>query len=99
MLRPNPLQPPRPFLMPPAGNPASQVPSGLVSAEDFDQTGILSGVDPCESRYWWLPELYVFDMPIGWRAGEQPAGGQQPKWGRPGRQATSRSWPRPPAAA
>ena len=30
----------------------------FVSAEDFDGTGILTGVDPCESRYWWLAELY-----------------------------------------
>lgn len=29
----------------------------FVSAEDFDGTGILAGVDPCESRYWWMPEL------------------------------------------
>lgn len=30
----------------------------FVSAEDFDVTGMLTGVDPCESRYWWMPELY-----------------------------------------
>jgi hypothetical protein len=29
----------------------------FVSAEDFDGTGVLAGVDPCESRYWWIPEL------------------------------------------
>lgn len=29
----------------------------FVSAEDFDRTGILAGLDPCESRYWWMPEL------------------------------------------
>lgn len=66
MLQQNPLQPPRPFTttgplaglggvrgvgLPPAG--------GFVSAEDFDATGILAGVDPCESRYWWVPELYA----------------------------------------
>lgn len=28
------------------------------SAEDFDATGILRGIDPCESRYWWIPELF-----------------------------------------
>lgn len=28
------------------------------SAEDFDATGILRGIDPCESRYWWIPDLY-----------------------------------------
>jgi hypothetical protein len=38
---------------------AAQAASGrFVSAEDFDATGILAGVDPCESRYWWVPELY-----------------------------------------
>jgi hypothetical protein len=30
----------------------------FVSAEDFDATGILAGVDPCASNYWWIPELY-----------------------------------------
>jgi hypothetical protein len=30
----------------------------FVSAEDFDATGILAGVDPCASNYWWMPELY-----------------------------------------
>ncbi|MFM8707229.1 MAG: hypothetical protein ACKOHK_03865, partial [Planctomycetia bacterium] len=25
----------------------------------YDATGILAGVDPCESRYWWMPELYT----------------------------------------
>ncbi|MCX7403397.1 MAG: hypothetical protein NTY87_09885 [Planctomycetia bacterium] len=30
----------------------------FVSAEDFDCTGILTGIDPCESNYWWMPELY-----------------------------------------
>lgn len=29
------------------------------SAEDYDTTGILAGVDLCESRYWWMPELYT----------------------------------------
>lgn len=30
----------------------------FVSAEDFDATGILTGVDACASSYWWMPELY-----------------------------------------
>ena len=68
MLRTNPLQPPLPFSPAPvAGEPAVPLPAAtdaFVSAEDFDQTGILAGVDPCESRYWWLPELY----------GPEPAG-------------------------
>lgn len=33
--------------------------SPFASAEDFDVTGILLGVDPCESCYWWMPELYA----------------------------------------
>jgi hypothetical protein len=66
MLQRNPLQPPRPFLPPaligevrPAGSVA------FVSAEDFDATGVLTGVDPCESRYWWMPELYGPDAAAG----------------------------------
>lgn len=63
MLERNRLQPPRPsapsqtageFDFPTAGC------GGLfASAEDYDCTGILAGVDPCESRYWWMPELYT----------------------------------------
>jgi hypothetical protein len=59
MLRINPLQPPRPFAV--ACAPAAQratVGAGFVAAEDYDSTGIMAGVDPSESRYWWLPELY-----------------------------------------
>lgn len=61
MLRQNPLQPPRPIA--PAPKPAADRPSAgridpHLSAEDFDGTGILRGIDPCESRYWWMPELY-----------------------------------------
>jgi len=58
MLRINPLQPPRPFVT--ASAPAVQRPPGgvFVAAEDYDSTGIMAGVDPSESRYWWLPELY-----------------------------------------
>lgn len=44
---------------PTAPGPGAQAgPGRFVSAEDFDATGILTGVDPCESRYWWVPELY-----------------------------------------
>lgn len=61
MLRINPLQPPRPFPVgiTSAASPAS--PAGraaFVAAEDYDATGIMAGVDPSESRYWWMPELY-----------------------------------------
>jgi len=78
MLRPNPLQPPRPFLTPAESGPASAR-AGFISADDFDRTGILTGVDPCESRYWWLPELSAAEELVP--------------------QATSRLWPKPPAAA
>lgn len=59
MLRINPLQPPRPFvaISAPAGQRAPGGPA-FVAAEDYDSTGIMAGVDPSESRYWWLPELY-----------------------------------------
>lgn len=30
----------------------------FLSADDFDATGILVGVDPCASAYWWMPELH-----------------------------------------
>ena len=32
--------------------------SMFLSAEDFDATGILAGVEPCASNYWWIPELH-----------------------------------------
>jgi len=34
-------------------------PAGFLSAEDFDVTGILAGLEPCASRYWWIPELHA----------------------------------------
>lgn len=76
MLRPNPLQPPRPF-SPPAGSPAvTGCDSSFISAEDYDRTGILAGVDVCESRYWWLPELHSPGAPavrtIGFQATSRP---------------------------
>jgi hypothetical protein len=54
MLKPNPLCPPPRFGR--AGGGLD--PTATVSAEDFDATGILAGMDPCESRYWWVPELH-----------------------------------------
>lgn len=60
MLQKNPLQPPRPH--PPACGASPVITDqglpGFVMAEDFDGTGIMAGVDPSESRYWWIPELY-----------------------------------------
>lgn len=98
MLRTNPLQPPRPFSPAPvAGEPAVPLPAAtdaFVSAEDFDQTGILAGVDPCESRYWWVPELYGpegSDVPPA-----EHASATRPS---PAVQATSRSADRTTAAA
>lgn len=63
MLERNRLQPPR-SAMPPDSTPgfdgaASGLAGLFASAEDYDATGILTGVDPCESRYWWMPELYA----------------------------------------
>ncbi len=61
MLQKNPLYPPRPASPDQAPvrseRRADRAATRFVSAEDFDPTGILAGVDPCESRYWWLPEL------------------------------------------
>jgi hypothetical protein len=61
MLRQNPLQPPRPVAPTPQQAHVRASTAGsdrVLSAEDFDTTGILAGVDPSESRYWWMPELY-----------------------------------------
>lgn len=61
MLQKNPLCPPLPE--PPNRGPTEPqfrpLPgTAFLSAEDFDATGLFSGMDPCESRYWWMPELY-----------------------------------------
>ena len=86
MLRKNPLQPPRPFAATAsrADNPAEERWGGFVTAEDFDGTGIMTGVDPSESRYWWMPELYGPDSLAAVDAAAEPL-----------TQATSRpgSWP------
>lgn len=61
MLKKNPLCPPLPHRDSPAAAASetctAPATATFVSAEDYDGTGILAGVDPCESRYWWLPEL------------------------------------------
>lgn len=103
MLRPNPALPPRPSpsaASPRTGDQESVVVEtvGWYSPEDFDATGILTGIDPCESRYWWLAELHADPGPTGSDAPvllEPPA---LPKRSRPGNQATARRTP-PPAAA
>jgi len=77
MLQSNPLQPPRPFLPPPRAVQRTSVVEGrFVSAEDFDATGVLTGVDPCESRYWWMPELYWVPELCGPEAAAGATGGQ-----------------------
>jgi len=78
MLKPNPLCPP-PRLdrrgLPVAADGTGGPPRGrpFVSAEDFDATGILAGMDPCESRYWWMPELHVSAAFPGGQATSRPA--------------------------
>lgn len=73
MLERNRLQPPRPSAasqtngwsdVPSAYSPASDAQAGacaglFASAEDYDATGILTGVDLSESCYWWMPELHT----------------------------------------
>lgn len=63
MLQKNHLRPPRPSRTTLGAAPRRGPNAGrrrtFTSAEDFDATGILAGMDPCESRYWWVPELAV----------------------------------------
>ncbi|MFM8805207.1 MAG: hypothetical protein ACKOK8_15100 [Planctomycetia bacterium] len=67
MLERNRLQPPRSSApSQTAGWADLPVATGgglFASAEDYDATGILAGVDPCESRYWWMPELFTSANP------------------------------------
>jgi hypothetical protein len=61
MLYKNPLRPPRAGRIFPARSPRTperHEGGPFLSADDFDRTGILAGVDPCDSRYWWLPDLH-----------------------------------------
>jgi hypothetical protein len=57
MLQKNQLQPPRPFANQPRTPAVVVAKPAFVSAEDFDATGILTGIDTCASAYWWMPEL------------------------------------------
>jgi len=69
MLEQNRLSPPASSILPsPAVVPAcpavfdwqaAVLEGAFSSAEDYDSSGILAGVDPFESRYWWMPELYT----------------------------------------
>jgi hypothetical protein len=93
MLRKNPLQPPRPFFAAPvASGRVAQAgqPPRFLAAEDFDSTGIMTGVDPSESRYWWQPEIY------GPEADPESVGAVD---SAAAVQATSRAGSRAPAAA
>jgi hypothetical protein len=49
---------------------AAETNARFLSADDFDGTGILTGVDPCASSYWWMPELYATEESV---AGPLPA--------------------------
>lgn len=96
MLQKNPLCPPLPSQSPRAAVSATAAASAgrFVSADDFDATGVLAGMDPCESRYWWMPEMYGPDA-------EAAVGGQPlaDALARGPRQATRRSTSRATAAA
>jgi hypothetical protein len=63
MLERNRLQPPRPSAPLNTAGAFDDSMAGcgglFASPEDYDATGILAGVDPYESRYWWMPELYA----------------------------------------
>jgi len=110
MLQKNLLQPPRPFVE--SGSPGIHADSiatamPFISAEDFDSTGILAGVDPCESLYWWIPDLYGPDA-VGPARNAAPAcpadngRARGPSAGEPARpeiQATRRTASRTTAAA
>jgi hypothetical protein len=86
MLRKNSLHPPRPFpsadsshartvsAVGEAGQPYAA--AGFLSADAFDPTGILLGVDPAEPCYWWVPELYGPDGAAGSGSLEPPGEAQ-----------------------
>ena len=63
MLERNRLQPPRPSAPSQTAGGFDGLTAGcgglFASPEDYDATGILAGVDPYESCYWWMPELYT----------------------------------------
>ena len=96
MLQKNPLCPPLPSPLPHAAASAAAAAVGerFVSAGDFDATGVLAGMDPSESRYWWMPELYGPDPDVV-AAGRPLADALA----RGPRQATRRSTSRSTAAA
>jgi hypothetical protein len=79
MLERNRLQPPRPSAPSQTAGwfdgPTAGCGGLFASAEDYDATGILAGADPCESRYWWMPELYTSPLAAGAPAVEAEGAG------------------------
>lgn len=99
MLQKNQLQPPRPFahqLRTPAVVVAKPA---FVSAEDFDATGILAGIDTCASAYWWMPELEGSAPQAPAVRDDAWLAAAPQRRRRPGDQATIRQASRPTAAA
>lgn len=99
MLQKNPLSPPLPYQPAAAvGRPSTVNERGrpFVSPEDFDATGVLAGMDPSESRYWWMPELQGAAMPA---AAEPTTFGVHDPGRRTRGQATNRPASRTTAAA
>jgi hypothetical protein len=111
MLQKNPLCPPVPSqpqraagsVAPTASANSSLAEARFVSADDFDATGVLAGMDPSESRYWWMPELYGPDAEIALAsrptAGRPLADALEHALTQGPRQATRRSTSRSTAAA
>ena len=107
MLQKNPLCPPLPSQPQPAAATVALIAAAttrpnegrFVSADDFDATGVLAGMDPSESRYWWMPELYGPDSETASAA--RPAAGRMlaDALAQAPRQATRRSTSRSTAAA
>jgi len=106
MLQKNSLCPPRSLI--PEHRPGVSGDRRLfLTAEDFDITGILIGVDACASRYWWVPALHAESPPqVGFVGGQTSAAATEPERAgvgepRVGRlpHAAGRSDPRSPAAA
>jgi hypothetical protein len=81
MLERNRLQPPRSSapLQTSGGfdGPATGCAGLFASPEDYDATGILAGVDPYESCYWWMPELYTSPTVATASAGETSVPGRR----------------------
>ena len=104
MLERTRLQPPRPTT-PPQTNGWSDLDAArggglFASPEDFDSTGILAGVDPCESRYWWMPELFDSALTSAIdSAADNPAADRMARPGHTAGQATRRAGSRSTAAA